>query len=240
MIRVVLVLISTLLFAMPVRAQIVITKVVYDPPGANTGHQWIEVQNIGPEPIDLGAKDIRLFDTTGNHLIKGYGGSNTVLAGGASVVIAQNPLLFLTDTPDFPGTLIKSSFSLPASKGEVGITKTDGTILGKVAYVAPPVVKAPSTTKLSSTKSSTNKRAHSSTITSSTTAKSSLKNNNSSYGKGTVARTGTADAAPVRALVWPSVPLLSSVWFVAFLALLAFSSFSLILIERDTRHFQHS
>ena len=91
MIRAMFVMVGALVFALPAHAQIVITKVVYDPPGPNTGHQWIEIQNTGSEPIDLGAKDIRLFDTTGNHLIKGYAGSNTILAHGASIVIAQNP-----------------------------------------------------------------------------------------------------------------------------------------------------
>ena len=224
MTRALLVVMGALMFALPVHAQIAITKVVYDPPGANAGHQWIEIQNTGTEAIDLAAKDIRLFDTSGNHLIKSYAESSTLLVSGGDVVIAQNPLLFLSDTPSFTGVLLKSSFSLSASKGEVGISKTDGTILGKVSYVAPLVVKAlkvATVKKPSTTKSSTNKRAQ-----------TSLQANSSRYGKGTSAPTDATDVASVGALNWPSVPLLSSVWFVAFLALLAFSSFSLMLIER--------
>ena len=219
------VLILCLMFAaIPVHAAITITKVMYDPVGSNAGHQWIEVSNTGPEAIDLGAKAIRLFDTSGNHLIKPYKGTDAILPSGGAAVIAQNPLLYSSDHPDYTGMLLKSSFSLPAAAGSVGIVHT-----------APP---APIKVKQIASSKSTNNGKRSRTTTNAVTSPT--------YGKGTVAPATSADAAVAGALPafsFPSFsipmlaqfePLFSSIWFAGFLGLLAFSGFSLILIQRRT------
>jgi hypothetical protein len=219
------------IFAVPAHAEIVITKVMYDPAGSNVGHQWISVENTGPDSVDLGAKDIRFFDESENHLIKSYGVGTAMLGAGESAVIAQNPLTYMDDYPNYAGNLLKSSFKLSATSGVVGILQTDGGILAQSKYVASPKVK-----QIASSESTNKGKSRASSITS-TTSKS--------HGKGTVAPATSADAAVAGALPdfsfpsipLPAVPLFSSPWFVAFLGLLAFSSFSLILIEQRSRFY---
>jgi len=213
-------------------AQLVITKVMSNPVGSNAGRQWVEINNTGTTSIDLGSKNIRFYTTSGNHLIKGYAGGTTILAPGSSGVIAENPMSFLFDYPSYTGILFKSSFTLPAA-GLVGIVQTDGTVLVKKPYVA---VVTPSTAKPASASKSTTKRA---TRTASGTSKSTLKaTKTSSYGKGTLAPAASADAEAagavftLPALLAPAEPYLASVWFSVFLALIAFSGFSLIVIQR--------
>ena len=258
---------SVLALATHAHAALEVTEIMYNPVGSNTGHQWIEVANTGSDAIDLGAKDIRLFDDKGNHLIKPYAEGDTTLVSGDIAVIAQNPLTFMSDFPSYTGTLMKSAFALTSS-GILGITQTDGVVLTKVSYSStlgaagdgnslqrtqsdeafkpatptpgvfssklPPKLIPP--VKLSTAKTSSKKRAgHSSTASSS---KSSSQYN---YGKGTLAPPASADAEAGGALSGfsfpsiplPNFPLLSSGWFAAFLGLLAFSTFSLILIQRN-------
>lgn len=207
-----------------------ITEILYDAPGANAGHQWIKVSNVGDASIDLGAKTIRLFDSSGRHLIKtdpDTTGESTVLSPGDTVVIAQNPTQFRIDYPGFSGTVLKSSFALTAA-GTVGIMQTDGTILAS----GKPVVKA----KPVATKASTTKKAAASKSSAANSKKSSSK---TTYDTGTVAPDATAEAAASGALFGfsgftiPNLPVLSSVWFAGFLGLLAFSGFSLILIRKQ-------
>jgi hypothetical protein len=272
-------------------AAIVITEIMYNPLGANTGHQWIEVTNTGPDSVDLGAKNIRLFDASGNHLIKVYGTSASTLAVGDIAVIAKDPLTFQSDYPSFSRVLLKSSFSLPVASGIIGILQTPGTanskntntiengVLDNETYSAkmgadgdgnslqrlvvggevsgqengsetgaaafqaaaptpgilPSTLPAPLAAPVKPVKAKS-----SSTIQARTnsTKKSSSKK---SYGKGTVAPPTAAEAAVGGALpVYsfptipiPNLPVFYSPIFAAFLALLAFSSFSLILIERS-------
>ncbi|NHZ87415.1 MAG: T9SS type A sorting domain-containing protein [Planctomycetia bacterium] len=47
-----------LLFETSIIAQVVINEVQYDPPGVDTGNEWIEVKNIGAGPITMAGYDI--------------------------------------------------------------------------------------------------------------------------------------------------------------------------------------
>jgi hypothetical protein len=251
-------------------AQLKVTEIMYDVPGANTGHQWIEISNRGDSLVDLNQKDIRLFDASGNHLLKPVQGS-TVLGSNDVVVIAQNPTQFLIDWPTFSGRLLKSSFSLTA-KGDIGIVQIDGRQLTMTSYSSdngakgdgnslqysskssslvsgaptpgvfpstPPAplaaITKPLKDKAGSNKQSTSVRKKSSAAHSKTT------NSKSTYGKGIVAPDATADAAASGApfifpiLPIPNLSLFSSVWFAVFLGLLAFSGFSLILIQKQSQ-----
>ena len=184
---VLLALVVMMVFVVPrapqARAALLITQITANPPGANAGRQWIEIENTGPDAITLGAKTIRLLTTSGNHLIKAYASGTTTLAADASAVIAENPLSFLHDVPSYTGMLLKSSFTLPLS-GIVGIVETDGTVLVEKSYVVPPDAKPVATSK------STSRQATKTTKS----TKSHLSGKSSSYGNGTVAPAASADA----------------------------------------------
>ncbi len=280
-------LLGLFFIAFPARAALEVTEIMYDPPGVNTGRQWIEIINTGPDSVDLGAKNIRLYDASGAHLLKPYtAGGTMVLPVEGVAVIAKDPMSFLNDFATFSGTLLKSSFTLAASAGMLGILKTDGTILAQAKYssslgakgdgnslqrilaqessdmgsskramgeegaftpaaptpgIVPIVLPAPLTApvKLSTLNSGTNKRVSRNSGTSS--KKSSSANPHTIYGKGTVAPSAEANASADGALFpsidfsffAPLVSLFSSIWFACFLSLLAFSSFSLMLVQRS-------
>ncbi len=231
-----------------------ITEVMYNPAGTNTGRQWIEVRNVSDSAIDLGAKDVRVNDAKGSHLIKAEEGS-MVLLPGALAVIAENPDTFRADWPHYSGTLMKSAFSL-TSAGSVQVARTDGTVLATANYDSsmgarndgnslqlsdgsfvaavptPGVYVKPHAQDAAQAKPST---AMAGSIKREVT--------NESYDPGTVAPSPSAKAegggalsrGPVTvAAAFQSkvIPLVSSVWFSSFLLLLAFSGFSLILLIR--------
>ncbi|MDR3548050.1 MAG: lamin tail domain-containing protein [Candidatus Pacebacteria bacterium] len=210
-------------------AALIITKIMADPPGSNAGRQWIEISNTGTTSVDLGAKTIRLFTTSGNHLIKAYGTGGTVLSAGSVGVIAENPMSFLNDWTAYAGQLFKSSFTLPAS-GVVAVVDTDGTVLARSSYEVAP---KPQAAKKSTIKGTTS-RAASSTRTSKT------KNlTTKSYGKGTSAPAAAADAAAAGAtFTWPVLllplkPIFSTIWTYLALGTVAFSAFLLLVIQRQ-------
>jgi hypothetical protein len=282
----------TLILVAPVAAHaaVIVTEIMYNPAGANAGHQWIEITNTGPDSVDLGAKDIRLFDSSGNHVIKAYearsdsaAGADTeaVLSAGTVAVITKDPLTFLSDYPTYAGTLLKSSFTLSSAAGFVGILQADGAVLEKATYSAalgaagdgnslqrlatnssnasgtfkpaaptpgispitlPTALVAPM--KPSVSKIGTTKGKKSSLNTSITPEK---------YEKGMTAAATSAEtevAAALPAFSFPEIQfpafltrlafLISSVWFAGFLGLLAFSTFSLMLIERQRRLYIYS
>ncbi|MBA3789267.1 lamin tail domain-containing protein [Patescibacteria group bacterium] len=265
---------------MSAHAALVVTEIMYNPAGANTGRQWVEVTNTGTDSIDLAAKNVRLFDAGGNHLIKSDGSSSALLSIGATAVIAQDPTLFRADWPNYTGALLKSSFSL-TSAGIVGFAHTDGTTLTNVSYssdqgaandgnslqqpkgkpegsfiagtptpgsypTAPPA-PIPAKVKPSPSKSSSTSRvtASSAKSPSKKSSQSTTRSSSSAYDSGTVAPAATANAATAGALSWPfAIPtfaapsatfiseLATSVWFAVCAALVSFSSFSLLVIQR--------
>lgn len=112
------------LFAIPVIsfARITITEVMYDAPGSDSGHEWIEIANTGDIANIAGYK---LSEGGTNHGITVVSGTST-LAAGKIAVIANNPQNFLEDFPGFSDALFKSAFSL-SNTGET-ITIKDSSL----------------------------------------------------------------------------------------------------------------
>ncbi len=114
-------------------AAVIINEVMYDVPGADTGHEWIEIENIGPSEFDLTAKDLRFSDRGGKHLLTLYGGSGVISAGGVAI-LADKPAVFLADHPSWQGALFDSAFSLTATQ-TIGLTE-DADTLDSVSYTS--------------------------------------------------------------------------------------------------------
>lgn len=99
------------LFFIPIAAsaQVIITEIMYDLEGADKGREWIEVQNISEEDVDISAW--RFFESDTNHNLEPVLGSG-VLAPEELAIIADKEMEFQNDRPDFSGSLFDSSFSL--------------------------------------------------------------------------------------------------------------------------------
>ena len=96
---------------------LVITEIMYDPFGSDTGSEWIEVFNNGTSSIELAR--MRLHDKN-NHVITLVHGS-AAIAPGAYAIIVRDSLAFETVYPNASLTLFRSSFSLNNTGGTISI-----------------------------------------------------------------------------------------------------------------------
>ena len=99
----------SLVFMPHLAAALVITEVMYDLEGSDSGREWIEVLNEGTEAVHL--DEWRLFENGSNHELKEHSGGLELQAG-AYAVIADSAEKFLVDWPSYSGALLDSAFSL--------------------------------------------------------------------------------------------------------------------------------
>jgi len=126
---------ALLLFSIPpvVSAEILISEIMYDLPGLDAKHEWIEIVNTGDESIDL--TDWKFFEGDVNHRLTVVMGS-ALLPSGTHAVIADDTNTFLSDWPDFSGTLFDSSFSLKNTGELIVIRNAELTDVNVVAYMS--------------------------------------------------------------------------------------------------------
>ncbi len=196
-------------------APLTINKVMFTVPGVSTADQWIEVANTSKHSINLGAKTVRLIDTKGRHYIKPSGSGSAVVPAGDVVVIAQNPTKYLTDAPNYKGVLLKSAFRLSKS-GTIGIVDGATVLATEFSYAKPTGGKVK---QIGTAGGNSSGKRSSNSLTS------------QSYAQGTFAPADSADAASAGAL-GDYIPVFSSVWFAAFLALVSFSGFAILVLQR--------
>ncbi len=92
-------------------ANVLITEVMYDMPGTDTGHEWIEVCNTGDADVVL--VDWRLFEADTNHkIISTTSSENGLLGGRTCAIVADKAETFLADNAGYIGRVFDSTFSL--------------------------------------------------------------------------------------------------------------------------------
>ncbi|MDB5224783.1 MAG: Lamin globular tail-like protein [Candidatus Adlerbacteria bacterium] len=114
-----------------VQASVVITEVMYDPSGSDTGREWIEVTNTGSSAVDI--SDYKLFEANINHGLTILTGSAN-LAAGASAILIGDQAKFGADYTNFSGTLIKASFSLSNTGEALAIKDGDLSVVDSTSY----------------------------------------------------------------------------------------------------------
>lgn len=108
-------LIGLIGFGVPLSAQVVISEIMYDVPGTDTGYEWIEVHNTGSVPVDI--SEWRLRENETEHYLSLESGDNPTLSVGGYAIIASDSAKFLTAQTEFTGLLFDSVFSL-GNQGE--------------------------------------------------------------------------------------------------------------------------
>lgn len=88
-------------------AQVIISEIMYDVSGSDSGREWVEIYNEGAD-ADITAW--KLLEGTTNHGLTAVGAQT--LSSGSYAVIADNPTKFKTDWPSYSGLLFDSAFSL--------------------------------------------------------------------------------------------------------------------------------
>lgn len=99
---------SGLCFPYIANAAVVISEVMYDASGTDTGREWVEVWNDSAEAIDLSTW--KLFEANVAHKITAIG--SVIVPAEGYAVIADSSDKFLVDNPGFSGLLFDSAFSL--------------------------------------------------------------------------------------------------------------------------------
>jgi hypothetical protein len=114
-------------------AAVRISEIMYDPPGTDTTHEWIEIENDSEAPIDISGW--KLFEANSNHALTSIAGG-TILAAHGFAIIADNASVFQNDYPQFGGMLFDSVFSL-ANSGETLVLKdAAGVVVDEAIYTS--------------------------------------------------------------------------------------------------------
>jgi hypothetical protein len=125
--------ISSLLLPSLALAQVKITEIMYDAPGADTGREWVEVANLGSQNVDIGK--YKLLESGTNHGLKLVQGAS-VLAPNGVAIIAADPTKFLADYPAFSGALFDSAFSLSNTEESLTLKDASSSVLDTASYAS--------------------------------------------------------------------------------------------------------
>ena len=118
-------------------ADVIITEIMYNLPGDDTGREWIEVKNTGPV---RNLTDWKFYENGENHritYIQGGTSANGSMFTNEYAVIAASSSQFLIDYPSFQGKLFDSSFSLHNTGETFEIRYPDGAMVSdSVTYAS--------------------------------------------------------------------------------------------------------
>jgi hypothetical protein len=112
------------------QAQVVLSEVMYDPEGTDTGREWIEVQNVSSQSADL--TKWKLFEEGVNHSLTFSDGPG--LSAGAYAIITTDRAQFAKDYPTVQTKLIQASFSLKNTGESIGLKNESGSLIEEYVY----------------------------------------------------------------------------------------------------------
>ena len=109
-----------------------ITEIMYDYPGSDAGHEWVEVKNIGTTNADL--SEIKFYEGGTAHNLNLTSGDYLLPAGGF-VIFSNGSTTIFRDFPNFSGNLFYGSFSLNNTSSSVALKYRD-TVFGSTSYIS--------------------------------------------------------------------------------------------------------
>lgn len=121
------------LHSLPVYSQeatptLVITEIMYDADGSDTGKEWVEMYNYGASPLSIitgsSQNALRFFDGT-NHTLSLVAGTATIPAFGFAIIAADADA-WIASHAGFGGTVFDTSMSLKNTSSTVGLVQSGG------------------------------------------------------------------------------------------------------------------
>ena len=113
--------------------QLIINEIMYNPAGADSGHEWVEIINVSTSTnyaIDL---DWR-FNDGSNHQLSIILGDGIIEPNEYAVLVDNNEI-FLQDYPDYAGSLIDTAMSLNNTEDALNLSADKGeTFFADTAY----------------------------------------------------------------------------------------------------------
>jgi hypothetical protein len=114
-------------------AQVIITEIMYDLEGSDTGREWIEVTNVSGSDIDI--SEWKFYENETNHGLTLYQGEAN-LSQGSSAIIVVDPSKFLADWGSFSGAIYDSSFSLSNTGESLSLRNSELIDIDSVNYIS--------------------------------------------------------------------------------------------------------
>lgn len=130
-----------------VQAQVVINEIMYDPSGADSGREWVELYNDGSADVVItggtGSGSWRVCDGAAVsdcskhslviNVAEGVGRGTLTVPVGGYVLVASNPAVFMSD---YAGSysVAKSSLNLTNTAGAVVLLDGSGAVVDAVSY----------------------------------------------------------------------------------------------------------
>jgi hypothetical protein len=117
---------------------IIINEIMYDLPGTDDKHEWIEIKNISSASVDL--TDWKFFDGDGttNHGLneppKNGGQGSLVIPVNGYAIFSGDAVTFLSDHPGFGGILIDTVMSLGNTSDVLKIINNEGAAIDEILY----------------------------------------------------------------------------------------------------------
>jgi cysteine-rich repeat protein len=116
---------------------ILINEIMYDVAGSDTDKEWVEIYNAGSEEVTIvagsGANSWR-FNDGSNHILTLVQGSLVIPSGGYAI-IASNGAKFVTDHPNYSGTVLNSIMFLNNTSDTLKLSADKGmTFFGEITY----------------------------------------------------------------------------------------------------------
>lgn len=111
-------------------AQIIITEIMYDMEGSDSGREWVEIFNNGGEDVDV--SDWWFFEGS-NH---GFQNDGAILGAGAYAVVVDDIGKFTSDFPSVTGLILDSSaFSLKNTGEYIAIKDIDKNEVDGLSFI---------------------------------------------------------------------------------------------------------
>ena len=111
-------------------AQIILTEIMYDPPGADSKREWVEVFNEGESDIDL----TKWFFYENNVFHRITTENSPIIPAGAYAIIADSIPDFMNDHPGYSGLIFNSSFSLNNTGEPLAMANPEREIINAFTY----------------------------------------------------------------------------------------------------------
>ncbi len=115
-------------------AQVVISEVMYDPPGSDVGREWFEIYNAGP-PVDISKWKV---NDGSNHPLnlppKNGSIGSPILAPHSYLVLAADAAAFRASHPAVTGSIIDTTMNLSNIEGTIALLDASGTVMESIQY----------------------------------------------------------------------------------------------------------